>query len=121
MTTTIETEVDEQVAVTITERAARQLKSLLEGKPDAQGKALRVYVEGGCCSGMEYGMAFDEKRDGDFATECEGLAVLVDAESAPHLRGAVVDYLDTPTDGGFKINNPNARRQCGCDHSSSCC
>jgi iron-sulfur cluster assembly accessory protein len=81
------------------------------------GKNLRVYIEEGGCSGMQYGMTFDEKREGDLAGEFFGVSVLVDAFSAQYLQGAVIDYSDALTGGGFKIKNPNARQSCGCGKS----
>jgi iron-sulfur cluster assembly accessory protein len=103
--------------VSLTETAAEQIKSLLAGQPENAGKTLRVYVEGGGCSGLQYGLVFDEKRENDLASECYGIAVLVDPFSASYLRGAVIDYSDGLTAGGFKISNPNARQSCGCGKS----
>lgn len=102
--------------VNLTDSAASQLREL--GKqPDNSGKFLRVYVEGGGCSGMQYGMVFDEKRDDDFASQSNGVTVLIDPVSADYLRGAQIDYVDGLTDAGFKITNPNARSSCGCGKS----
>lgn len=78
---------------------------------------LRVYVEKGGCSGMQYGMVFDEQREGDRVTAHDGVSVLVDAFSATYVQGAVVDFDDALTGGGFKIRNPNARQSCGCGNS----
>jgi iron-sulfur cluster assembly accessory protein len=103
--------------VSLTEAAAAQIRSMQAGQPENAGKRLRVYVEGGGCSGMQYGMVFDEKRDGDVVAECFGIAVLVDAVSAGYLQGTVIDYSDALTDGGFKINNPKAKSSCGCGKS----
>ena len=72
--------------------------------------------EGGC-SGMQYGMVFDEKRDDDCSAQFYGVAVLVDPFSANYLRGAVVDFKDELNGGGFKITNPKARQSCGCGKS----
>jgi len=102
--------------VGLTARAAAECKSLL-ALPENAGKHFRVYVEQGGCSGMQYGMVFDEKRDDDFASEQHGVAVLVDAISAQYLRGTVVDFSDALTGGGFKITNPNAKESCGCGKS----
>jgi iron-sulfur cluster assembly accessory protein len=102
--------------VHLTPSAAEEVKSLL-GKPENSGKVLRVYVEKGGCSGMQYSMVFDEKRADDLAAEAHGISVLVDAFSAQYLRGAVVDFSDSLTSGGFKISNPNARQSCGCGKS----
>jgi iron-sulfur cluster assembly accessory protein len=102
--------------VGLTARAAAECKSLL-ALPENAGKNFRVYVEQGGCSGMQYGMIFDEKRDGDSASEQAGVTVLVDAISAQYLRGTVVDFSDELTGGGFKITNPNAKESCGCGKS----
>ena len=104
------------IVVGLTARAAAECKSLLS-VPENAGKNFRVYVEQGGCSGMQYGMVFDEKRDGDFASESAGVTVLVDAISSQYLRGTVVDFSDVLTGGGFKITNPNAKESCGCGKS----
>jgi iron-sulfur cluster assembly accessory protein len=105
--------------VTLTESAARQIASMLAGDAENAGKNLRVFVEGGGCSGLQYGMVFDEKRDDDLAVELHGVGVLVDPFSANYMRGAVIDFSDALTGGGFKINNPNAHSSCGCGKSFS--
>ena len=102
--------------VSVTESAAAEVKSLL-AQPENAGKLLRIFVEQGGCSGLQYGMVFDEKRDGDFLAEQRGVRVLVDAFSAKYLQGTVVDFSDALTGGGFKISNPNARQSCGCGKS----
>jgi iron-sulfur cluster assembly accessory protein len=112
MTETVNTE----NIVGLTARAAGECKSLL-ALPENAGKNLRIYVEQGGCSGMQYGMVFDEKRDGDLPTEQFGVEVLVDPVSAQYLRGTVVDFSDALTAGGFKISNPNAKQSCGCGKS----
>ena len=106
-----------QNLVSLTESAAQQVRSMLSEQPENSGKLLRVYVEGGGCSGMQYGMVFDEKRDNDRCAESFGVSVLVDAVSAEYLQGAVVDFSDALTGGGFKISNPNAKSSCGCGKS----
>jgi len=102
--------------VRLTESAAEEVKSLLQ-KAENAGKHLRVYVEKGGCSGMRYSMVFDEKRPDDEVSDGQGVAVLVDPFSAKYLRGAVVDFSDSMTAGGFKISNPNAAQSCGCGKS----
>ncbi len=102
--------------VSVTENAAAEVKSLL-ALPENTGKMLRIFVEQGGCSGMQYGMVFDEKREGDLASGQHGVEVLVDPISAQYLRGTVVDFSDTLTGGGFKISNPNAKQSCGCGKS----
>ena len=103
--------------IQITENAAAEVKSILEKEPANAGKFLRLYVEKGGCSGMQYGMTFDEKRDGDISSDAHGVSVLVDPISAEHLRGTVVDFSDELTGGGFKISNPKAKQSCGCGKS----
>ena len=103
--------------LTVTEDAARQVGIVRAKEPENAVKTLRVFVEEGGCSGLQYGMVFDEKRDDDHALEFFGETVLVDDFSANYLRGAVVDYHDDLNDGGFKIKNPNAKQSCGCGNS----
>ncbi|MCW5557673.1 MAG: iron-sulfur cluster assembly accessory protein [Verrucomicrobiae bacterium] len=103
--------------VVLTEAAARQVASMLAQEAGATARPLRVYVEAGGCSGMQYGMQFDELRDGDWVSEQHGVKVVVDPFSANYIRGALVDFSDALTGGGFKINNPNAHSTCGCGRS----
>jgi iron-sulfur cluster assembly accessory protein len=102
--------------VALAASAADEVKLLL-AKPENAGKHMRFYVEQGGCSGMQYGMVFDEKRDGDLVAEQHGVEVLVDPISAQYLRGTVVEFSDALTAGGFKITNPNAKQSCGCGKS----
>jgi len=102
--------------VVLTPSAVLEVKSLL-AQSDNAGKQFRVYVEQGGCSGMQYGMVFDEPRDGDLVGEQGGVRVLVDGFSAKYLRGTQVDFSDALTGGGFKISNPNAKQSCGCGKS----
>ena len=103
--------------VTLTESAAREVRSMTERDPANTGKHLRVFVEGGGCSGLQYGMVFDERRGGDLDHEFHGVHVLIDEFSATYLKGAVVDFSEALSGGGFKISNPNARQSCGCGKS----
>lgn len=112
----METGTETEPVVSLTESAASEVRSLLE-RPENAGKNLRVYVEQGGCSGMQYSMVFDVKRVDDVAAEFQGIAVLVDPFSAQYIRGAVVDFSDNLTAGGFKISNPNAHQSCGCGKS----
>ena len=105
-----------EASISLTPNAVGEVKSLLT-KPENAGKNLRLYIEQGGCSGMQYGMVFDEKRDGDLLAEDSGVSVLIDPISMNHLRGAVVDFSDSLTAGGFKITNPNAKQSCGCGKS----
>ncbi|HEV2230571.1 MAG TPA: iron-sulfur cluster assembly accessory protein [Thermoplasmata archaeon] len=88
-----------------------------DGKP---GAALRLYVQGGGCSGLTYGMTFDKPETGDeVAYEKGDLRVVVDRSSAPLLEGLKVDYLLGLEASGFKIYNPNAKETCSCGKSFS--
>lgn len=112
-------EAPSQIGVTLSERAAAEISSLLErqGKSDA---ALRVFVQGGGCSGLSYGMAIDDSvEEDDFAFDSHGVKVVVDSMSMQYLRGSSVDYVEDVMGGGFKIDNPNAMRSCGCGSSFS--
>lgn len=111
------TETQATPVVTLTDNAARQVKSILDSEKENAGKALRVYVEAGGCSGLQYGMTFDEKRPDDLSAEFNGVAVVVDPFSANYLKGSVIDYSDELSGGGFKIKNPNAHSSCGCGKS----
>ncbi|MGV3772369.1 MAG: HesB/IscA family protein [Verrucomicrobiales bacterium] len=102
--------------VILTPNAAEQVKQMLTQVENA-GKTLRIYVEAGGCSGLQYGMVFDEQRDGDHLAEFYGVPLIVDKESAEFLRGTVVDFSDALSGGGFKISNPKARSSCGCGKS----
>jgi iron-sulfur cluster assembly accessory protein len=103
--------------VTMTENAANEVREKLAADPAGATKGLRLYVEKGGCSGLQYGMVIDEKRADDFAASFFGVPVLVDPFSADYLRGSVVDFSDALTAGGFKITNPKAGHSCGCGKS----
>ncbi len=111
------TAIESEAVVSVTENAANEIKSVIAKEKENAGKFLRVYVESGGCSGLQYGMVFDEKRADDLASDFHGVSVLVDPFSANYLRGSVVDFSDELTGGGFKITNPNAKQSCGCGKS----
>jgi len=97
--------------------ATAQLQTLLS-QQDNPELALRVFVYPGGCSGMSYGMAFeDEFAEDDTIFSQNGLRLVVDESSAHYLKGAQIDYEDSLMGGGFRIFNPNAVRSCGCGHS----
>src|SRR5207248_8590653 len=96
--------------------------------------ALRIFVSGGGCSGMQYGMAFDDQRRADdVVIDNEGVQILVDDFSVSYIRGSEIDYVDSLMGAGFTLHNPNAVHSCSCGHSfdtggvcggaqgSSCC
>ena len=102
--------------ITLTENATKQIKTLLRDQP-GDAKALRVYVEAGGCSGMEYGMAVDDVKNDDEIVQQDGVKVVIDPMSANLLKGSVIDYLDSLQGSGFKIQNPNVHSTCGCGKS----
>ena len=107
----------ETTVVTLTESAAEEIRAKLAADPEGEKKGLRLYVEKGGCSGMQYGMVFDEKRPDDWAQTFFGVSVWVDPFSADFLRGSVVDFSEALSGGGFKITNPQAAQSCGCGRS----
>lgn len=107
--------------INVTPSAASKIAELLteENKLDA---GLRVFVQGGGCSGFQYGLMIDE-GEGDASTDTviqsNGVKLLIDPISARYLSGAEVDFVDNITGGGFTIKNPNAKSTCGCGSSFS--
>src|SRR5581483_9341084 len=109
---------DSTELVTLTESAAAKLKQLMQEEPDGEAAVLRLAIQGGGCSGFQYGLGFDRgPQDGDAEITLLGVTVVVDPFSAPYLRGAEIDYVDSIQAAGFAINNPNAVSSCGCGHS----
>jgi iron-sulfur cluster assembly protein len=102
--------------VHLTPTAAAKVQALLEQEQDA-ALGLRVFVAGGGCSGLQYGMTLDEAQEGDSVLELAGIRVLVDEMSAQYLTGSEIDYVDSLMGAGFTVNNPNAVSTCGCGHS----
>ena len=96
--------------------AADKVRGLLEQEADS-ALGLRVFVAGGGCSGLQYGMTLDEAQEGDTVLELAGVRVLVDELSAAYLAGSAIDYVDSLMGAGFTVNNPNAVSTCGCGHS----
>ena len=110
--------VEETPSVTLTPVAAEKLAAILEQKGLLETHGLRVFVKGGGCGGMQYGMTFeDTARDGDEVSIHHGLRVYADPTSLFYINGAVVDYVDNLMGGGFHIENPNAVSSCGCGSS----
>ena len=103
--------------ITLTSTASDQLQKVMADK-GIEDYALRVFVSGGGCSGLSYGMTFSEGPElGDKTFEMEGLKVVVDPGSIQYLDGAEIDYIDSLMGGGFRIENPNAVRTCACGSS----
>jgi iron-sulfur cluster assembly accessory protein len=104
--------------IQLTNAAASKVKGILEQeKANIPAGGLRIYVQGGGCSGFQYGMVLDEAADGDQIFDIDGVKVIVDPMSLRYLEGAEVDYKEDLMGGGFAIKNPNATSTCGCGHS----
>ena len=103
--------------ITLTPAAQNAVRDLI-AKRELEGYALRVFVSGGGCSGMQYGMALENNiRESDLTWEFDGVKVVIDEISIDYLRGASVDYIEDVMGSGFKIDNPNAVSACGCGSS----
>jgi iron-sulfur cluster assembly protein len=107
----------ETFPIDVSDKAVAQVKRLVakDGRPDV---FLRVGVKGGGCSGLEYVMKLDVKHTPyDLSAEFDGVKVVCDAKSAVYLRGSTLEYTGNLIGGGFKFENPNASRSCGCGTS----
>lgn len=105
--------------LTLTDNCVNKIKDLLaeENNPNLK---LRTFVQGGGCSGMQYGFTFDEdQNEDDFAIQESGITVLVDSASMMYLDGARIDYKEDVMGNSFTIDNPNAQTTCGCGSSFS--
>jgi len=105
--------------ITVTEQAVAKIKDILaeENNPDLK---LRVFVQGGGCSGMSYGFTLDDAQaEDDWDLEVSGIKVLVDSMSGGYLQGATVDYKESDYGSSFTIDNPQATTTCGCGSSFS--
>lgn len=103
--------------IDLQESAVLKLKELIaeEGNPDLK---LRIFVQGGGCSGMQYGFTFDEEQnEDDFDLNFEGVGLLVDSMSAQYLQGAKIKYTEDAMGASFSIDNPQAQTTCGCGSS----
>ena len=104
--------------VALTATAAEKIRELMAEDPEGESSVLRVAIQGGGCSGFQYGLGFDTgPAEGDETLELHGVTVVVDPFSAPYLQGATIDFLTGLAESGFKIDNPNAAASCGCGHS----
>ena len=105
--------------ITITENTGNKVFELLQEESE-QPQALRIFVQGGGCSGFSYGFAFENDiAEDDFVLEQSGVKFIVDAMSMQYLQGATVDYKEDFDGAGFVISNPNAETSCGCGSSFS--
>lgn len=107
-----------ELLLSLTEAAIAKVKYFAGTMPDSEGKPLRIFVQGGGCSGFQYGFTFDEKKEGDTVIETSGIAVVVDPQSATYLKDAKVDFVEDMRGAGFSVTNPNATGgSCGCGKS----
>ena len=107
-----------ETLVELTPRAAEKIRELQATEPAGEAEVLRVAIQGGGCSGFQYGLGFDRGvLEGDHELELHGVRVVVDPFSAPYLQGSTIDFLETLQESGFKIDNPQAVSSCGCGHS----
>lgn len=106
--------------IAFSSRAVDKVREVSATMPEANGKSLRLYIQGVGCSGFSYGFAFDDPRDDDTVVNAGGLSVLVDPASAPLLDGASVDFVDDERGAGFVVDNPNSPDPSSCG-SGGCC
>jgi iron-sulfur cluster assembly protein len=107
------------MAVSLTDKAVKQVKSLMEGQ-QLENAFLRMGVKGGGCSGMSYSLEFDnEVGPHDKKFDVDGIQIVCDAKSYLYLNGTTLDYVTEGLTGGFAFVNPNAKSSCGCGHSFS--
>ena len=107
----------QQKLVTITDKAAQKVKEFITSD-ESKAAGLRVYVAGGGCSGLTYGMALEEAPgEEDIVIEESGVKLFLDPASANYMKGSSIDYIETLEASGFKINNPNVVSSCACGHS----
>jgi iron-sulfur cluster assembly accessory protein len=103
--------------IIITESAAKKVLVVTK-QQNKVGYGLRVFVRGGGCSGLTYGLSLEREPElNDIVIEQKGLRIFVDGFSAEYIKGSVVDYVESFQASGFKIDNPNAVQTCGCGHS----
>ena len=103
--------------LSLTDAAVAKVKYFAQTMPDSTGKPLRVFVQGGGCSGFQYGFTFDEKHADDNVLDQDGITILVDPQSATYLKDSTVDYVEDFRGAGFSVTNPNSTGGCGCGKS----
>ena len=106
-----------ETAVTLTDKAAEKINALVASGEAGENQALRIAVRGGGCSGFQYALALDQRKDDDHVFEHAGVSVVVDKVSMQFVFGSEVDYVDGLQGAGFTVNNPNVVAACGCGSS----
>ena len=100
--------------LSLTEAAIAKVRYFAGTMPDSANKPLRIFVQGGGCSGFQYGFTFDEKKEDDAVISTGGIEVVVDPQSATYLKDASVDFVEDMRGAGLSVTNPNAKRgSCG--------
>jgi iron-sulfur cluster insertion protein len=105
--------------VSFSENAQKAVKGFLNQDATLKGKALRLFVQGGGCSGFQYGFTFSAKEASDEVSNLGDFEVVIDPMSLPYLNGCQVDWVESLQGSGFTVKNPNAKGSCGCGHSFS--
>jgi iron-sulfur cluster insertion protein len=105
--------------VILTPRAVAAVRKMHQKEGFGAAQGLRIAVVGGGCSGFQYSLNFDLRKDGDLVTEFDGISVFVDEISLPYIAGVTLDYVEGLHNAGFRFDNPRATRTCGCGSSFS--
>jgi iron-sulfur cluster assembly accessory protein len=105
--------------VNLTPKALDAVRQMAAKEKLGSDQGLRIAVVGGGCSGFQYALNFDQKKEGDIITEFDGINVLVDEVSLPYIAGTTLDYVEGLHNAGFRFDNPRATRTCGCGSSFS--
>jgi iron-sulfur cluster assembly accessory protein len=108
-----------QPGVSLTPRAVIAVRDMHEKEGLSAEQGLRIAVVGGGCSGFQYSLNFDLRKEGDLVTEFDGINVFVDEISLPYIAGVTLDYVEGLHNAGFRFDNPRATRTCGCGSSFS--
>lgn len=105
------------MSVTLTDRAVSKIKEFYSQDPALAGKSLRVFVEAGGCSGYSYGFKFDDSKFDDTELPYDGFKLVIDPNAGKLIQGSTIDYKEDFGSEGFAIQNPNAKKSCGCGNS----
>ena len=105
--------------VNLTPKALEAVRKMIEKEGLGADQGLRISVVGGGCSGFQYSLGFDGRKDGDTLTVLDGVNVFVDEISLPYIAGTTLDYVEGLHNAGFRFDNPRASRTCGCGSSFS--
>jgi iron-sulfur cluster assembly accessory protein len=109
----------EMPGVNLTPKALEAVRKMIEKEGLGAEQGLRISVVGGGCSGFQYSLGFDGRKDGDSLTVLDGVNVFVDEISLPYIAGTTLDYVEGLHNAGFRFDNPRASRTCGCGSSFS--